>query len=470
MRLYNTLTRSVEEVRPLEDRLVRMYTCGPTVYRPVHIGNLRTFLLSDLVRRSLELEGYEVRQVVNITDVGHMVDDSSEEAIDRMELATSDEGTDPWTIAAKYTDLFLRDTRRIGIEPAHVYPRATDHIGEMIEMSESLIRRGHAYALEDGTVYFDVRSFPEYGRLSRNTLDQLQPGHRELERDDRKRHHADFALWKRAEPDRIMKWDSPWGEGFPGWHIECSAMSIAHLGHRFDIHTGGVDLVFPHHEDEIAQSDGATGHTVVGLWAHGGHLLAEGQKMSKSTGNVWSLADIEERGHDPLAFRLLCFQTRYRSQMDFRWDALAAADRTLRRWRQRMADWSPAPRDGLSPEAIELDRRFREAVADDLDMPTAVKIGGETVSSRVADGEKYELLSSWDRMLGLDLERLAREGFDVPPDVQRLVDERDDARRRKDFAASDEMRNRLIAMGWEVLDTSEGTTVRPLGGRAPSGA
>ncbi|HZA60317.1 MAG TPA: cysteine--tRNA ligase [Actinomycetota bacterium] len=462
MRLYNTLTRSVEEVRPVEPGRIKMYTCGPTVYRPVHIGNLRTFLLSDLVRRALEFEGLEVTQVLNITDVGHMTDESSPEAVDKMQKAVEDEGLDPWQIAEKYTQMFLDDTARIGIKRAHEYPKATEHIPQMLEMTETLIDRGHAYALDDGTVYYDVTSFPDYGRLSRNTLDNLRPGHRDLETDGRKRHPADFALWKGAGAGRLMRWDSPWGEGFPGWHIECSAMSMQYLGDRFDIHTGGTDLVFPHHEDEIAQSDGATGHQVISLWVHGGHLLAEGQKMAKSTGNVFTIHDIVERGHDPLAFRLLCFQTRYRSLLDFRWDALDAADRKLTQIRQRMLEWKEAPRDGLSPEAKELDRRFRDAVADDLDMPTAVVVLNEAVSVPIADGEKYALLASWDQVLGLDLERLAREGFEVPAEVETLVQERDSARASKDFARSDEIRVRLTDMGWEVMDTPDGTKVRPL--------
>ena len=461
VRLYNTLTRQVDELRPVDDRRIAMYSCGPTVYRPVHIGNLRTFLLSDLLRRALEFEGYEVTQVVNITDVGHMVDES-QGAVDRMELAVGDEGLSPWEIAEKYTRFFREDIAAIGILPPHENPKATDHIPEMIDLTRRLLDRGHAYALDDGTVYFDVRSFPEYGRLSRNTLQNLEPGHRDLERDERKRHHADFALWKAAGPGRLMKWDSPWGEGFPGWHIECSAMSMKYLGDRFDIHTGGMDLVFPHHEDEIAQSDGATAHAVVGLWVHGGHLLAEGQKMAKSTGNIWTIRDVADRGYDPLSFRLLCFQTRYRNLLDFHWEALETADRTLTRLRQRMLEWADAERDGLSPDAKELDRRFREAVADDLDLPTALKVLNEAVSSSVADGEKYALLASWDQVLGLDLERLAREGFEVPADVQEMIDRRDAARRAGDFAASDDLRERLRALGWEVMDTAEATRVRPL--------
>jgi len=459
VRLFNTLTRRVDDVRPVEEGHVKMYTCGPTVYRPVHIGNLRSFLLSDLVRRGLELEGHRVTQVINITDVGHMVDDATDQ--DRMELAMEEQGLGPWEIAEKYTRMFLEDTAKIGALPAHEYPRATDHIPEMLDMTRTLIDRGHAYELDDGTVYYDVRSFPAYGALSRNTLENLEPGHRDLEAGEGKRHHADFALWKPAAPNRLMKWDSPWGEGFPGWHIECSAMSVKYLGERFDIHTGGTDLVFPHHEDEIAQSDAALGHQVISIWVHGGHLLAEGQKMSKSKGNVYTIDDVVARGHDPLAFRYLCLQTRYRSVLDFRWEALDAADRKLTQIRQRLAGW-----DGSSAElgsgAQDLDRRFREAVADDLDTPTAVAVLNETLSADVPDTDKRRLLEDWDRFLGLDFGKLAREGFEIPGDVRSLMAERDAARAEKDYARSDEIRGRLTDMGWEVMDTPEGTKVRPL--------
>ena len=465
MRLYNSLSRHVEEVVPIEDQRIRMYTCGPTVYRYVHIGNLRTFLLGDLVRRALEFEGYDVTQVVNITDVGHMVDESSADAVDKMKLAMEDEGLSVQEIAEKYTRAYMEDTEAIGIQPAHVYPKATEHIDQMIELTESLQEGGHAYQAEGGTVYFDVQSFPSYGKLSGNTLDKLQPGHRDLETAPGKRHQADFSLWKAAGPGRVMKWPSPWGEGFPGWHIECSAMSMEYLGDRFDVHTGGQDLKFPHHEDEIAQSEGATGHRVVNVWVHGGFLRLGKLKMAKSQGNVIRIGDLVERlGIDPLAFRYLTFQTRYRSGMDFSEEALQTADRKVKQLRQRMAEWKDAERpDGPTPEGEKFDRRFRDAVGDDLDMPEALVVLNETVSAGIAGGEKYALLASWDQVLGLDLERAAREGFEIPSDVRKLVDERDEARKQKDFASSDSLRDRLTEMGWEVMDTAEGTKVRPRG-------
>jgi cysteinyl-tRNA synthetase len=462
MRLYNTLTRQVEEIRPAAGSTIGMYSCGPTVYRYAHIGNMRSFMLGDLIQRVLRFEGAEVRWIMNITDVGHMTDDS---ATDKMELAVADEGLTALQIAEKYTQAFLEDMDAVGIQRADEFPKATDHIPEMLELTRQLIERGHAYEV-DGSVYFDVESFPGYGTLSGNTLDKLRAGTRDdLEIDPNKRHPGDFALWKKAAENRVMKWDSPWGEGFPGWHIECSAMSMKYLGDRFDIHTGGQDLKFPHHEDEIAQSDGATGHQVITAWAHGGFLQLSGQKMAKSTGNIARVTDLVDQGYDPLAFRLLCFGTRYRSEMDFSDDAMEAANRTLIRMRQRMVDWNAAGHGGgLGPEAKDLDARFRERVADDLDMPGAVVVLSETLSSTIPDGDKYALLSFWDQVLGLDLEKLAREGFEIPRDVEALVTERDQARVVKDFGRSDEIRDRLTEMGWEVMDTDEGTRVRPLAG------
>ncbi len=460
MRLYDTLTRAVQEVVPLEDRHVRMYTCGPTVYRYAHIGNLRTFLLADLVRRALEFEGYRVTQVVNITDVGHMTDESSAQAVDKMLLAAEDEGLSPQEIAEKYTQAFLEDTAKVGIQRAHVYPRATEHIPEMLELTQRLIERGHAYEV-GGNVYYDVQSFPEYGKLSGNTLEQLRAGHRQdLEIDPNKRFHADFALWKKAGPGRLMKWDSPWGEGFPGWHIECSAMSMRYLGERFDIHTGGVDLIFPHHEDEIAQSEGATGHRVVSLWVHGGHLRLVGQKMAKSAGNVLRITDLEAAGFDPLAFRYLIFQSRYRSEMDFSDEAMHAADQHVKRLRQRVAEWGE-PAETLSEAARELDERFRRAVADDLNMPQALVVLNDVVASDLPPAERAALVLSFDRVLGLDLGRLAREGWEPPGEVRALLAERDAARAAKDFARADAIRAQLLAMGLEVMDTPAGTRVRP---------
>jgi cysteinyl-tRNA synthetase len=463
VRLYNSLSREVEEIVPVDGRQVRIYSCGPTVYRYIHIGNMRSFMLGDLIRRGLRFEGYDVRWIMNITDVGHMTDEVTDTGRDKMELAESDEGLSAAEIAQKYTDAFLEDADLVGIERADLYPRATDHIPDMIAMIETLIEKGHAYEV-DGTVYYDVTTFPGYGKLSGNTLDQLRAGHRqELAVDPAKRHPEDFALWKNAGANRLLRWPSPWGEGFPGWHIECSAMSIKHLGERFDVHTGGNDNKFPHHEDEIAQSEGAVGHTVVSIWAHGGFLQMGGQKMAKSAKNIKRVTDLAEQGIDPLAFRWFTFQARYRSEMDFTWEGLETADQRVKQLRRHVAEWGLAT-DDLGPAAKELDSRFREAVANDLDMPAVVRAVNDLDHSRdVSAGEKRHLLASWDQVLGLDLEREARTAWEPTADAARLVAERDAARGAKDYARSDALRDELQAMGLEVMDTPEGTRVRPRG-------
>ena len=451
----------MHEIEPVEPGRVTIYTCGPTVYRYVHLGNLRTFLLGDLVRRALEFEGYDVTQVLNITDVGHMTDESSPEAVDKMLLAAEDEGLQPLEIAEKYTQEALHDMELVGIRVPDLLPKATEHIPEMIELTQTLVDRGHAYVVDSGTVYYDVSSFPGYGRLSGNTLDNLKAGHRDLETDPAKRNPADFALWKAAGPGRLMKWPSPWGEGFPGWHVECSAMSMKYLGDRFDIHTGGNDLKFPHHEDEIAQSEGAVGHPVVSTWVHGGFLRLTGQKIAKSTGNVIRAPELVERGLDPLAFRWLTFQTRYRSEMDFTWEAMETADQRVRQLRRHVAEWGE-PAAELGGSAKGFDARFREAVANDLDMPTAVRVVNDLDrSGDVPPGEKRTLLVSWDHVLGLDFLREAEAAWEPDEEMRRLIAERDQARAAKDYTTSDRIRGELEAMGLEVMDTADGTKVRP---------
>ena len=469
VRFYDTLTRSVRDFTPQEPGRVTMYTCGPTVYRPVHIGNLRTFIAADLLRRALELEGLTVRKVMNITDVGHMTDDSQEEGgEDKMQLASEDEGLSPAEIAEKYTAAFHRDAGSVNILPAAAYPKATEHIAEMVELTGTLMRRGHAYEV-DGMVYFDVDSFPTYGALSNNTVDQLAAGHRALTPgggvDPKKRHHYDFTLWRAAGPRRLMKWTSPWGEGYPGWHIECSAMSLKHLGDHVDVHTGGADLVFPHHEDEIAQSEGATGHQVVGAWSHAYHLLSEGRKMAKSAGNFYVLADLVQRGADPLAFRYLALQTRYREPTNFTWEALAAADRGLERYRKQMVEWFAGPvavppagvPAGWSAPAAELDRRFREAVADDLNTPRALSVVAELGPAAIEPGEKYRLLTCWDDFLGLDLGRDVTTRDQLPPGASEKIEARERARGDRDWASADRIRAELAEIGIEVIDTPQGT-------------
>ncbi len=460
VRLYNTLARRKEEFRPLHDGRVRIYSCGPTVYRYVHIGNLRTFMFADLVCRSLDYLGYTVDQVMNITDVGHLTDDTFDRGEDKMLVSARLENRSPEEIAEFYTRAFMEDAARVNIRPAGRFPRATQYVPQMIEIIAKLIEKKHAYEV-GGTVYYDIASFPAYGRLSRNRSEQLLSGVRG-EVDPRKRHPGDFTLWKAAGEHRLQVWSSPWGSGFPGWHIECSAMSISLLGERFDIHTGGADNVFPHHEAEIAQSEGATGHSVVTCWLHGDHLMLSGTRMAKSAGNFFRITELEEQGFDPLAFRYLMLQAKYRTKLNFDIGAMAGADRALRQLRERVSEWSQASRaqnayaqGERSPEAADFEGRFRSALADDLDMPAAMALVAALSRGGAAPGAKATLIREWDRVLGLDLDRAA-PSRDLPAEAAALLEQREKARAAKDFATADRLRSQLAALGVVVTDTAEG--------------
>ena len=460
LQVTNTLTRAKEPLRPRTPDRVTMYTCGPTVYRYAHVGNLRTFLLADLLRRALEAGGTEVRQVQNITDDGHMTNEEFDRGEDRMLVSARQEDKSPAEIAQHYTEAYLADAAALNLRPAAAYPRASEYVPQMLELVAKLLERGHAYEVE-GTVYFAVESFPGYGRLSRNTLDRLRAGHRQEEVDPRKRHHADFALWKAAGPGRIVKWPSPWGDGYPGWHIECSAMSLATLGEHIDVHTGGEDNVFPHHEDEIAQSEAVVGHQVVTTWVHGAHLLTEGRRMAKSAVNFYALADLRQRGHSALAARLLFLQARYGSQFNFTWDALAGAERTLDRLRSRVAGWArgPGPETGRPAEAGGYEERFWAAVDDDLDTPTALAVLHELEGDEsLAPAARLAAVKAFDRFLGLDL--AAEVGQVLPAGAEALIAGREQARAARDFAAADRLREQLAGLGVEVTDTRSGTTWR----------
>jgi cysteinyl-tRNA synthetase len=453
-RVYNTFTRRQEVLRPLRAGEVRMYSCGPTVYRYVHVGNLRTFMLPDLLRRSLEYLGYETYQVMNITDVGHLTDDTFDRGEDKMLVSARLENRSTEEIAAYYTQAFLDDVAKVNIRPANVYPRATEYIPQMIDLVRVLVEKGHAYEVA-GTVYFDIASFPAYGRLSRNSTEKLIAGHRG-EPDPRKRHPGDFTLWKAAGEKRLQTWPSPWGPGFPGWHIECSAMSMSILGERFDLHTGGADNVFPHHEAEIAQSEAVQGHRVVGAWMHGGLLMLAGLRMAKSAGNFFRITEIEEQGYDPLAFRYLALQAKYRTSLNFTTEGLAGADRALRQLREKVAAWAEL---GGQSESAEWEERFRVAIADDLDLPGAMALVAELVRSSTAPGTKVDLVSSWDQVLGLDLRRtVARQA--LPDGAAELLARREEARAARDFARSDELRSELARLGVTVIDTSSGQRIK----------
>ncbi|MDX6225111.1 MAG: cysteinyl-tRNA synthetase [Frankiales bacterium] len=455
----DTRTRQVEEVVPSQPAHLRMYACGPTVYRYAHVGNLRTFMLHDLIARTADVvHGWQVSLVQNITDVGHLEDDSAIDAVgeDKVLAQARAEGKTPLEIARFYEEAFHRDCLALNIKPASAYPRASECIDLMLTLITDLVSKGHAYLGTDGTVYFDARSFPGYGAISGNRLEDLRAGHRlDAEASSAKRFHADWALWKSAGGNRLMVWDSPWGPGFPGWHIECSAMSLDLLGTSFDVHTGGIDLRFPHHEDERAQSEAAVGHEVVRHWVHGEHLLHEGRKMAKSTGNVVLVSDVLARGHDPLALRLFFLSGRYRQQMDMTAAALAGADKRLSRWRARVAEWAESP-SAAAPESYVA--RVYDAFREDLDTPAALVVLGELEKDpSIPAGAKFEAFVHLDRLLGLDLARDVGRAADVlPAGARELLDARAAAREAKEWAESDRLRTDLAALGVAVTDSADG--------------
>ena len=444
MKLYDTQSRLLKETASANGNLA-MYCCGPTVYRDAHVGNLRTFMLADLISRVVALSGVKVTLIQNITDVGHMSEDFAED--DKILSQATLEKVSPLEIARKYEEKFHHDLALLNIAIADAYPRASETIDLMQTMIAELISKGFAYIGDDKSVYFDAQKFAGYGEISGNKLDSLKPGHRyEYHNDGAKKFHADWALWKAAGERSEMIWDSPWGPGFPGWHIECSAMSMKMLNQHVDVLVGGIDLRFPHHENERAQSNAVIGREAVDLWVHGEHLLFEGKKMSKSSGNVVLVSDIMARGIDPLALRLCFLENRYRSQMDLTWNSINAADETLKRWRSKMATWGQTTDISIDPE-------IESAFNNDLDTPKVIIRLREIEKSELEN--KRELFLYADQVLGLDLDRpiLARELTDQ---MQKLLDERVKARSEKRWADSDELRGQLEELGLQIKDTADG--------------
>ena len=462
--LYNSLTRSKEQFQPLNPPRAGIYTCGPTVYRDIHIGNFRTFMMADWLRRMLEYNGYDVFAVRNITDVGHLQNEVEESGGDRLENEARRTGRSAYEIAAYYTELYLDDQAKLNILPAHLNPKATEHIPQMLAMTEKLLERGLAY-VADGNVYYDVSRFLPYGALSGNTVENLRAGghgRQQMEIAEDKDAPEDFALWKRGDEKRQMNWPSPWGIGFPGWHIECSAMSRQYLGEQFDIHTGGIDLKFPHHEDEIAQSQGISGKQPVQVWMHGEFLVFGQLKMSRSQGNVILVSTLEEWGVDPMAYRYLLLTAHYRSKLNFTDESLTAAQNGLNNLRDDLASLpiEPAEQAPTWSEAAQRVRdAFHDAINDDLDLPTALSITREVVRDKtLAPAERGRLVLDFDRVLGLRLDTVeAKAPRALSEEVLALVRERDEARAARDWKRSDQLRDQLIAMGFEVRDTPKGT-------------
>ena len=450
----------MEDIVPATPGVLRVYACGPTVYKPQHVGNLRSALLPDLIGRVAMWHGLQVRYVQNVTDVGHLSDDGGE---DKMVTEARARGLTPLEVAREIEALFHSDASALGFRPAEANPRATDYVGPMIALTQRLIDGGYAYP-DGGSVFFAARSFPTYGEVSGNRLADLKPaasGRLTDAEESLKRFHADWALWRgNAAPGADeLSFDSPWGPGTPGWHIECSAMSLDLLGETIDVHTGGIDLRFPHHEDERAQSVSAVGHEVVRHWVHGEHLLFEGRKMAKSTGNVVLLCDVEARGYDPLALRLAFLQGHYRQQMNLSWDAIAAAEKTLQRWRLRVAEWAQSPSKAMPAGYVG---RVADAFAADLDTPSAVIAMRDLERDpAVPAGAKFEAFAHLDRLFGLDLARdvgRPRSAPPLPPGAKDLLDRRAAARSAKDFATSDALRAELSGLGVTVVDTAAGQT------------
>jgi cysteinyl-tRNA synthetase len=470
--LYNSLTRKKEVFRPLGDKVVSMYNCGLTVYDYATIGNLRAFTFADVLRRYLEYEGYRVKQAMNFTDVGHMFGDV-DIGLDRMAAAAERERKDPWSIAEVYIKAFLADAKRINLEEPMVRPRATYHIDDMIALIQRLIQNGYAYVV-NGSVYFDVAKFKDYGKLSGNTVERLKAGAGgRVEPNPDKRNQFDFALWIN-DPEHIMSWRSPWCEkGYPGWHIECSAMSMKYLGETIDIHTGGVDNLFPHHENEIAQSEAATGKKFVNYWLHCEHLLVEGQRMGKSLGNYYTLSDLAAMGHDPMALRYLFLSGHYRQQLNFTFDGLKAAKNAVDRLVNFVYRLSDADGEGCGEEIDRLMSRvklgFTNAMNDDLNTGSALAALFEFVRdvnnlvdvgrlSKEEAGSIRDLMLGFDSVLGL-LGKMETEE-QLPKGVRELILKREEARKSKDWKTADEIREQLRSMGVIIEDTAQGVKWR----------
>lgn len=463
MKLYNTLSRSKEEFIPIKPGKAGMYSCGPTVYNYAHIGNMRTYVFMDVLRRTLEAYGYKVKSVMNITDVGHLTSDA-DEGEDKMARAAQEQKKTPWEIAQYYTDVFFKDLQALNIKRPNLTPKATEHIKEMLDFVQALAARGYGYETDDG-IYFDISKFPDYGKLSGNDLEAQLAGAR-VEVNQQKRHPADFALWKKAPKEHIMQWESPWGMGYPGWHIECSAMSRKYLGDTFDLHTGGVDHIPVHHENEIAQSEALLGHPAVHYWMHGEFMMVDGGKMSKSLGNTYTISDLISRGYAPLAFRYLCLNAHYRSKLNFTWEAMSGAQVSYIRLLEGAYRHKNAP---SSPQAALLAQdaweQFLEAAGDDLNIPKALGVAWTLIRSNIKSADIYDALLKMDGILGLNLaqyEPEQQQDEPLPAEIAQLAEERQKARANKDWALSDSLREELRAKGYEAVDSKEGQRIKKL--------
>ncbi len=460
LKVYNTLTRKKEDFVPIDEKCVRMYSCGPTVYSYAHIGNLRTYVFMDLIRRVLRYDGYKLKGVMNITDVGHLLSDG-DEGEDKMAKAAREQKKTPWEIAAYYTDVFFKDIDALNIGRPEIIAKATEHIPEMIEFVQALQEKGYAYEITDG-IYYDIGKFPSYGKLSGQVLDEKEAGAR-VEENSEKRHPADFALWKKADKNHIMQWPSPWGMGFPGWHIECSAMSRKYLGEVFDIHSGGIDAVPVHHENEIAQNEARAGKKTVNYWMHGEFMMVDGGKMSKSLGNVYTIAQLREKGYDPLDFRFFCLNAHYRKKLNFTFEGMNAAKTSRERIMTTLYQHKVSH--AKTDEAILTDykNKFSEAINDDLNIPLALGVLFNMLKEPKSK-DIYDLALQFDKVFGLSFDKVSapkqeEQNNDIPQEVLDLVQKRADAKKAKDFALADAIRGQIADLGYNVKDTREGAVI-----------
>ena len=460
--LYNTLTRKKEKLEPLDSPKVGLYTCGPTVYNYAHIGNLRTYFFEDILKRTLKYAEYQVNHVMNITDVGHLVSDA-DEGEDKMEKGARREGKTAWDIAKRYTDAFIADLHELNIIEPDKWCKATDHITEMIDMVKEIEAKGAAYRAEDG-IYFDTAKFADYGKMALLDIDNLEAGKRIDLKD--KKNHTDFALWKFSPTDnkkRDMEWDSPWGIGFPGWHIECSAMSMKYLGNTFDIHCGGKDHIQVHHTNEIAQSEMASGHSpFVRVWLHGEFLKEDKGKMSKSGENFLTLPYLVSQGYHSLDYRYLMLQAHYRSELNFHYEAMDSAKAGRNGIKNLLSEWNieddSTPK--VSAKMYDYQEEFGKALFDDLNSPKAMAVFHEVLKDASLNGaEKKHLIFDFDKVLGLDLEKELSQQQNIDPEILKMIQERDDARQNKEWALSDQLRDEIQARGYQVKDSPEGTKV-----------
>lgn len=454
LKIYNTLTRKKEEFIPIDKKEVRIYSCGPTVYYFAHIGNLRAYLFMDNLRRVLKYNGYNIKHAMNITDVGHLVSDA-DEGEDKMLKASKRENKSPFEIADFYMNAFLNDMKKLNIDMPNIICRATEHIQVMEDYLKQIIANGYTYETKD-TIYFDTSKLDKYGVLSNRNIEEQKAGAR-VEFDKEKKNPTDFALWIKAPKEHLMKWDTFWGECYPGWHLECSAMSEKYLGEVFDIHTGGMDHIPVHHENEIAQAKGYCGKIPAHYWMHVEFLQVNGGKMSKSLNNIYTLKDLEEKGYSPDVYRMFNFSSHYKKPINFTFEAMDAAKIALKRLKEGYKRHLEG-KDAVSKDVItKFEKDFLEAINDDLNMPQALSVVWEVVKQEKKSPEFAQLLKKFDKVLGLNIDK--EEEFEIPEEIMQIIEERKQARIEKNWNKSDELRDKLISLGYNVKDTSDGMKI-----------